>query len=94
MSLKHRKASWNRLDTAEPLSFIIIIAPQDMYLDKLTQEVQQMEEHNGLLEAQWQAQAQDTKAMKEAVTEATMEMEVSHVTSLIQRTNGTENIVV
>ena len=47
-----------------------------MYLDRLTREVQQMEERNSLLVAQWQAQAQDTKAMKEAVTEATMEMEV------------------
>ena len=53
-----------------------LLALQDMYLDRLTREVQQMEERNSLLVAQWQAQAQDTKAMKEAVTEATMEMEV------------------
>ena len=38
--------------------------------------MQQLEEQIGLLEAQWHAQAQETKAMKEILSEASMEMEV------------------
>ena len=45
-------------------------------MDKLTHEVHQVEEQIALLEAQWHAQAQDTKSIKEAVTAASMEMEV------------------
>ena len=45
-------------------------------MDQLTQHVQQLEEQISLNEAQCQAQAQETKAMKETLAEAAMELEV------------------
>ena len=50
--------------------------PQDLYVDRLTEEVQRLEEQVALYKAQCTAQAQDSQAVKEALTEAAMELEV------------------
>ena len=50
--------------------------PQDMYVDRLTEEVQRAEEQVALYRAQCSAQSQDTQAVKEALSEAAMELEV------------------
>ena len=52
---------------------------QDLYLDHLTSKAHGLEEELDLLEVQRRAQAQDTKAVKEALTDATMELEVCAV---------------
>lgn len=49
---------------------------QDLYVDQLTQDVDKIEQQIALTHAQCQAQAQETKAMKELLAEATMELEV------------------
>ena len=50
--------------------------PQDMYVDRLTEEVQRAEEQVALYKAQCSTQSQDTQAVKEALSEAAMELEV------------------
>lgn len=49
---------------------------QDLYLDHLTSRTHDLDEELALLEVQRSAQAQETKAVKEALTDATMELEV------------------
>ena len=49
---------------------------QDLYVDRLTEEVQRVEEQAALYKAQCAAQTQDSQAVKEALTEAAMELEV------------------
>lgn len=49
---------------------------QDLYVDRLTQDVDKIEQQIALTHAQCLAQAQETKAMKELLAEATMELEV------------------
>ena len=46
-------------------------------MDHLTEEVQRAEEQVALYKAQCAAQCQDSQAVKEALAEATMELEVS-----------------
>lgn len=50
--------------------------PQDLFVDRLTEEVQRLEEQVALYKAQCTAQAQDSEAVKEALAEAAMELEV------------------
>ena len=50
--------------------------PQDLYVDRLTEEVQRLEEQVALYKAQCTAQAQDSQVVKEALAEAAMELEV------------------
>ena len=45
-------------------------------MDLLTNQVHQLEEQMALTDAQCHAQSQDTKAMKESLAEASMELEV------------------
>ena len=49
---------------------------QDLYLDHLTSRTHSLDEQLALYDAQCSGQAQETKAIKEALTEATMELEV------------------
>jgi chromosome segregation ATPase len=49
---------------------------QDLYIDKLTMQIAQLEEQIGLITAQSQAQAHETKSTKQALSEAAMELEV------------------
>ena len=49
---------------------------QDLFVDHLTSRAHSLEEQLALHDAQRRAQAQERKALKEAVTEATMELEV------------------
>ena len=49
---------------------------QDLYVDRLTEEVQRVEEQAALYKAQCAAQTQDSQAVKEALAEAAMELEV------------------
>lgn len=53
------------------------IHSQDLYLDKLTSQIASLEEQLALYDAQYSAQSQETKAVKESVTEASMELEVN-----------------
>ncbi len=50
---------------------------QDVYVEHLTSELNNLEEQLGLAQAQCTAQAQETKAIREILTDATMELEVS-----------------
>lgn len=50
---------------------------QDLYLDRLTSQISNLEEQLALSDAQYSAQCQETKAVKENLTEANMELEVS-----------------
>ena len=45
-------------------------------MDRLTEEVQRVEEQAALYKAQCAAQTQDSQAVKEALAEAAMELEV------------------
>ncbi len=47
-----------------------------MYVEHLTSELNNLEEQLGLAQAQCSAQAQETKAIREILTDATMELEV------------------
>ncbi|XP_069887688.1 coiled-coil domain-containing protein 40 [Dipodomys merriami] len=47
---------------------------QDLHVDQLTSRVHQLEENIALLEAQYSAQAHDTRCLKEAVNEAATEI--------------------
>ena len=59
---------------------------QDLYLDHLTSKAHGLEEELALLEVQRSAQAQETKAVKEALSDATMELEVCvHVCGVCAR---------
>ena len=49
---------------------------QDIYLDRLTRQIASLEEQLSLYDAQYTAQSQETKAVKENLTEADMELEV------------------
>ena len=49
---------------------------QDIYLDRLTRQIASLEEQLSLYDAQYSAQSQETKAVKENLTEADMELEV------------------
>ena len=49
---------------------------QDLYLDKLTSQIAGLEEEIALHDAQYSAQCQETKAVKENLTEASLELEV------------------
>ena len=49
---------------------------QDLYLDRLTSQIASLEEQLALNDAQYSAQTQETKAVKENLTEANMELEV------------------
>ena len=67
--------------TSPPPPFITSLPPlphssQDLYLDCLTFQVHDLEEQLALSDVQCSAQAQETKAMKESLTDATMEVEV------------------
>ena len=46
-------------------------------MDRLTSRIHDLEEQIGLYEMQYKAQVQETKAVKEALAEASMELEVS-----------------
>ena len=50
---------------------------QDLYLDRLTSQIASLEEQIALYDAQHNAQCQETKAVKENLTEASLELEVS-----------------
>ncbi len=52
------------------------ISLQDLYLDHLTSRTHGLEEQLALYDAQCSAQTQETRAIKEALSEATMELEV------------------
>ena len=52
---------------------------QDLYLDRLTSQIASLEEQLALYDAQYSAQCQETKAVKENLTEASLELEVSPV---------------
>ena len=54
---------------------------QDLYLDKLTRQIATLEEGISLFNAQYAAQSQETKAVKESLAEASMELEV-HVATI------------
>jgi len=54
------------------LSFI-----KDLYLNWLTERILRLEDDIRLFSAQCVAQAQETKAVKETLAEATMELEVA-----------------
>ena len=49
---------------------------QDLYLDRLTGQIAGLEEQLDLCDAQYSAQCQETKTVKESLTEASMELEV------------------
>lgn len=49
---------------------------QDLYLDRLTSQIASLEEQIALYDAQYSAQCQETKAVKENLTEASLELEV------------------
>ena len=49
---------------------------QDLYLDRLTSQIVSLEEQLSLYDAQYSAQCQETKTVKESLTEANMELEV------------------
>ena len=49
---------------------------QDLYLERLTQQSHELEEQLALYDAQASAQLQETRAVKEALTDASMELEV------------------
>lgn len=59
---------------SHPCIFYVHI--KDLFLDQLTQRIQQLDEQIALYDAQCSVQAQETKAVREAVTEASMELEV------------------
>ncbi|KAG8507499.1 Coiled-coil domain-containing protein 40 [Galemys pyrenaicus] len=52
---------------------------QDLYVDQLTSQAKQLEEQSALLEAQHCAQAEDTRALRKAVSEACTEIDVINV---------------
>ena len=54
---------------------------QDLYIDKLTQQILKLEEQISITEMQCKAQAKETKAMRETLVEATMEFEVTCISS-------------
>lgn len=64
---------------------------QDLYLEKLTSTIYKAEEQLALYGAQCDAQTQETKAIKEAVSEASLELEVVLLEKkrLIQQWNNT-----
>ena len=49
---------------------------QDLYVDRLTETVDKLREQIALYEAQCSAQSEETKAAKDALAEARMEIEV------------------
>ena len=67
--------------TSLPPPFITSLPPlphssQDLCLDRLTFQVHDLEEQLALSDMQCSAQSKETKAVKEALTDATMELEV------------------
>ena len=52
------------------------VSYQDLYLERLTQQSHELEEQLALYDAQASAQLQETRAVKEALTDASMELEV------------------
>ena len=52
---------------------------QDLYLDRLTSQIASLDEQIALYDAQHSAQYHETKAVKENLTEASLELEVSPV---------------
>ncbi len=63
------------------VSFIVLtvscLVLQDLYVDRLTENVDKLREQISLYEAQFYAQGEETKAAKEALSEARLEIEVS-----------------
>lgn len=49
---------------------------QDLYVDRLVEQVDKLREEIAISEAQLTAQLEETKAAREALTEASMEIEV------------------
>ena len=49
---------------------------QDLYLDRLTSQIASLEEQLALYDAQYSAQSQETRAVKNSLTEASLELEV------------------
>uniref|UniRef100_A0A8C2V0J3 Coiled-coil domain 40 molecular ruler complex subunit n=1 Tax=Chinchilla lanigera TaxID=34839 RepID=A0A8C2V0J3_CHILA len=52
---------------------------QDLYVDQLTTRANQLEENISLLEAQYIAQAEDTRLLRKVVSEASMEIDAINV---------------
>ncbi|KAM9258176.1 coiled-coil domain-containing protein 40 [Cariama cristata] len=52
---------------------------QDLLLDRLTRKAYELQEQIALFEAQFAAQAEDTKVTRQAVNEATMEIQAIHM---------------
>ncbi len=65
------------------LQFTTDFCVQDTYIEHLTSELHNLEEQLGLAQAQCSAQTQETKAIKEILTDATMELEVITPTIII-----------
>ena len=55
---------------------------QDLYVDRLIERVDKLKEEMAMYEAQIIAQSEETRAAKDALMEAHMEMEVSGVTGI------------
>ena len=52
---------------------------QDLYLDRLSSQISSLQEQLALYEAQYSAQCQETRAVKESLTEACLELEVHQI---------------
>ena len=55
----------------------IFTVSQDLYVDRLVEQVDKLREDIAITEAQLTAQLEETKAAKEALSEASMEIEVA-----------------
>ena len=55
---------------------------QDLFVDRLVERVDKLREEISMYEAQMTAQSEETKAAREALTEANMEIEVLHAMNL------------
>ncbi|XP_037666480.1 coiled-coil domain-containing protein 40 [Choloepus didactylus] len=60
---------------AERVRAVVEKQQQDLHVDQLTVRAQQLQEHIALLQAQCLAQAEDTRCLRKAVSEACMEIE-------------------
>lgn len=61
---------------------VICLVLQDLYVDRLTENVDKLREQISLYEAQFYAQGEETKAAKEALSEARLEIEVCSIKDL------------
>ncbi|GFR74317.1 coiled-coil domain-containing protein 40 [Elysia marginata] len=61
---------------------------QDLYVDRLVEKVDKLKEEIAMYEAQISAQSEETKAAKESLMEAYMEIEEQHILSLATEIEG------